>query len=79
MDQCADFVLVIARHGHFVIRPCPWVAGLYRVVDSENVRLVNLQGQFHSSACSMVFELHNGTGVSAPRGDWPAIWFRTIK
>ena len=49
----------------------------YRVIESHNVRFVNLQGQFYSAASSMVFEVHDGGAVSAPAGDWPSVWFRT--
>jgi hypothetical protein len=59
------------------VAPCPWNASLYRVIDSDNVRFVNLQGQFYAAASSMMFEVHDGVAVSAPPGDWPAVWFRT--
>jgi hypothetical protein len=57
--------------------PCPWVTSLYRVLDSDNVRFVNLQGQFFSAQSSMMYEVHGATNVSARKGDWPALWFRT--
>lgn len=40
----------------------------YRVIESDNVRFVNLQGQFYSAASSMEFEVHDGGAVSAPAG-----------
>lgn len=59
--------------------PCPWNASLYRILDSENVRFVNLQGQFFAASSSMVFEVHDGVSVSSPNGEWPAIWFRATQ
>ena len=61
----------------FACSPCPWRAGLYRIIDSDNVRFVNVQGQFYSAHSSMVYEEWRNTSVSAPEGEWPALWFRT--
>jgi hypothetical protein len=57
--------------------PCPWKPSLYRIVDSENVRFVNLQQQFYSSTSSMMFDVHDGSNSSAPPGEWPSLWFRS--
>lgn len=59
--------------------PCPWPASLYRVLDSDNVRLVNLQGQFYAGASTMLYEQHNASSCTSRPGDWPAIWFRSIR
>lgn len=59
-----------------MVRPsltdCLWLQ------DSEDVRFVNLQGQGVSNT-SMVFDLNGGEGFSTPRGEWPAIYFRSPK
>ena len=57
--------------------PCPWSPSLYRVLDSDNVRFVNLQMQFYAAENSMMLEEHGGSTVVAPKGEWPSLWFRT--
>jgi hypothetical protein len=57
--------------------PCPWSPSLYRVLDSADVRFVNLQMQFYAASNSMMYEEHDGVVSLAPKGEWPSLWFRT--
>jgi hypothetical protein len=57
--------------------PCPWQPGLYRIVQSDNVRFVNLQGQFESKKSVAAFEVYGSRNFSSVGGQWPSIWFRT--
>ena len=57
--------------------PCPWEPSLYRIVDSEDVRFVNLQGQGYSKDNKMMFELHGRERFLSPNGSWPSIYFRS--
>ena len=57
--------------------PCPWEPSLYRIVDSEDVRFVNLQGQGYNEDNKMMFELHGRERFLSPNGSWPSIYFRS--
>jgi hypothetical protein len=57
--------------------PCPWSPSLYRVIDSDDVRFVNLQMQFYAASNSMMYEKHGDEVFTAPKGEWPSLWFRT--
>ena len=57
--------------------PCPWSPSLYRVIDSDDVRFVNLQMQFYAASNSMMYEEHDEQVFRAPKGEWPSLWFRT--
>ena len=57
--------------------PCPWSPSLYRVIDSDDIRFVNLQMQFYAGSNSMMYEKHGGEVATAPKGEWPSLWFRT--
>jgi hypothetical protein len=57
--------------------PCPWSPSLYRVIDSDDVRFVNLQMQFYAASNSMMYEKYGDEVVTAPKGEWPSLWFRT--
>ena len=47
------------------------------MLDSDDVRFVNLQMQFYAASNSMMYEEHSGEVALAPLGEWPSLWFRT--
>ena len=68
--------------------PCPWLPGLYRIINSDNVRLVNVMGQWPRATSVSVYDEcvagaagGGGSGKKnvsrSEQGQWPSIWFRT--
>ena len=58
------------------LSPCPWGDTLYRIVNSTDVRLVNVMEMYSPSNTSgLVFELAPDGSNRSCVGDFPAVWF----
>ena len=60
--------------------PCPWKAALFRIVNSSNVRFLNMDSNGIRADNNMVYELFaDGRNATTALGDFPALWFSSAK